>query len=45
MFENLKDSFDRTNALTGLEFTVEERFNANYINALIEQAVGGGSYE
>lgn len=45
MFENIKESFDRTNALTGLEFTVEERFNANYINALVEQAVGGGSNE
>lgn len=46
MLENIRDSFERTNELTGLEFTVEERFNPSYINALAEQAVGGGaSYE
>lgn len=45
MLENIRDSFEKTNELTGLNFTVEERFNSSYVDALVEQAVGGASYE
>lgn len=45
MFENIKDSFERVNAVSGLGFTVEERFNPEYIDAQVSQIVGGGAYE
>ena len=45
MLENITESFKKTNELTGLNFTVEERFNSSYVNALVEQAVGGGANE
>lgn len=45
MLENLRDSFEAVNKLTGLEFSVEERFDSSYINSQIDAAVGGGANE
>ena len=41
MLENIEDSFDRVNAVSGLNFTVEERFNSEYIAAQTREIVGG----
>ena len=41
MFENIEDSFDRVNAVSGLGFTVEERFDSEYITAQAREIVGG----
>lgn len=43
MFENLKDSFKRVEDVSGLKFTVEKNFNKETVNALVNQAVGGGA--
>lgn len=41
MLENLKTSFEAVNNLTGLEFSVKERFNSSFINSQIMAGVGG----
>jgi hypothetical protein len=43
MFENLKDSFKRVEDVSGLKFTVEKNFNKEAVNALVNQAIGGGA--
>lgn len=45
MFENLKDSFKRVEDVSGLKFTVEKNFNKETVNALVNQAVGGGALD
>ncbi len=43
MYDNLKDSFERVKDVSGLEFTVEKNFNKEVVDALVNQAVGGGA--
>ncbi len=43
MYYNLKDSFERVQDVSGLEFTVEKNFNKEVVDALVNQAVGGGA--
>lgn len=43
MYENLKDSFERVEAVSGLKFTVEKNFNKERVNTLVNQAIGGGA--
>lgn len=45
ILENLTESFEATNKLSGLNFTVEERFDSSYINRMVEKAVGGVANE
>jgi hypothetical protein len=45
MFENIKESFERVNDVSGLGFTVEERFDREYIDSQVKQITGGGDYE
>lgn len=45
MLENLQDSFEKVNALSGLNFSVEERFDSSYIDSQVGAIVGGESDE
>lgn len=45
MFENIQESFERVNDVSGLGFTVEERFDLEYIDSQVKQITGGGDYE